>query len=92
MSSYKKMETQPIAKSTDNQTGIYREALTADQASPDARAHNTLKHAAEDAAIAEPLIASPRERRVIRHLVLNREPTKPAIGKVHSHITAQRPL
>lgn len=25
-------------------------------------------------------------------LAFNREPTKPAIGKVHSHITAQRPL
>src|ERR1700740_2558427 len=33
-----------------------------------------------------------RKRRVIRDLVLNREPTKPAIGKVHSHVTAQRPL
>src|SRR5215472_15890619 len=29
---------------------------------------------------------------MIRDLVFNREPTKPAIGKVHSHITAQRPL
>ena len=45
-----------------------------------------------DAAIAEPLIAGPRKRRVIWDLVLNREPAKPAIGKVHSHITAQRPL
>src|SRR5262249_29044529 len=27
-----------------------------------------------------------------RDLVFNREPTKPAIGKVHSYITAQRPL
>src|SRR5262245_8757257 len=32
------------------------------------------------------------KRRVIRDLVFNREPTKPAIGKVHSHSTAQRPL
>jgi hypothetical protein len=30
-----------------------------DQASPDARAHNTLENTAEDLAIAEPLIASP---------------------------------
>src|SRR5262249_6147892 len=29
---------------------------------------------------------------MIWDLVFNREPTKPAIGKVHSHITAQRPL
>src|SRR5512147_3335219 len=39
-----------------------------------------------------PFIAGPRKRRVIRDLVLQREPTKPAIGKVHSHITAKRPL
>src|SRR5690242_15977669 len=46
----------------NNQTGIHRKALAADQASSDARAHNTLEHAAEDAAVAEPLIASPRKR------------------------------
>src|SRR5512142_436315 len=58
-----------------NQTGIHRKALAADQTSLNARAHNTLEHAAENAAVAEPFIAGPRKRRVIRHLVLNREPT-----------------
>src|SRR5262245_11343653 len=76
----------------NNQTGIHREALSADQTSPDARPHNTLEHASENVAVAEPFIAGPRKRRVIRDLVLNREPTKPAIGEVHSHITAQRSL
>ena len=75
----------------NNQIGIHREALAADQASPDARAHSTLKQAAKDAAFTEPLIASPRKRRVIRDLVFNRGATKPPIGKVHSHNTAQRP-
>jgi hypothetical protein len=43
----------------NNQTGIYREALTADQASLDARAYHTLEYAAENAAIAEPFITGP---------------------------------
>jgi hypothetical protein len=34
----------------------------------------------------------PAKTPVIRDLTFNREPAKPAIGKVHSHITAQRPL
>jgi hypothetical protein len=38
----------------NNQTGIHRKTFAADQASPDACLHNALKHAAEDAAIAEP--------------------------------------
>ena len=29
---------------------------------------------------------------MIRNLVLDREPAKPAISKVHLHLTAQRPL
>ena len=70
----------------DNQAGIHRKAFAADQASPDAGAHNSLKHVAEDATIVEPLIADPRKRRVIQDLVFNREPTKPSIGKVHLYI------
>jgi hypothetical protein len=42
-----------------NQTGIHRKAFAADKASPDARTHNTLKHAAEDVAVTEPLVAGP---------------------------------
>jgi hypothetical protein len=34
--------------------------LVADQAGTDAGAHNTLEYAAENAAVAEPLIAGPR--------------------------------
>src|SRR5262249_26002691 len=60
---------------------------------PDARPHNTLEHAPENVAVAEPFIAGPRKRRVIRDLVLNREPTKPAIGEVSRahHGTALAP-
>jgi hypothetical protein len=60
-----------IAGVRNNQTGIYREAFAADQASPDARAYYTLEHAAEDVAVMEPLIAGPRKCRVIRDLVFN---------------------
>ena len=37
---------------------------------------------------AEPLVVGPRERRMIRDLVLNRQTAKPAIGQVHLHVTA----
>jgi hypothetical protein len=46
-------------------------------------AHDTFEHAPEDGAIAEGLVARTREHRMIRDLVLDREPTKPAIRKVH---------
>ena len=68
------------------------EPLAANQASRDASAHYALKHAPEDAAVSEALIARMRECRMIRDPVLNREPAKPAIGQVHGHLTAERPL
>src|ERR1700746_3026197 len=74
------------------QSDWHRKAFAADQTSPDACAHNTLEYAAENAAVAEPFIAGSRKRRVIRDLVLNREPTKPEIGKVHAHISTYRPM
>jgi hypothetical protein len=37
-------------------------------------------------------MADARECRVIRNFVLNREPAKPAIGKVHLHLATQSSL
>ena len=75
-----------------NQAGIHRKTFAADQAGRNARANDTLEHAPKDGAVAKPLIARTRERRMIWDLVLDREPAKPAIGKVHLHLTTQRPL
>src|SRR5262249_13473738 len=51
-----------------------------------------LEHTPEDVTVAEPLVARTRERRMIRDLVFDRKPTKPTIGEVYLHLTAQRPL
>jgi hypothetical protein len=75
-----------------DQAGIDREPFAADQPCRDAGLNHVLEDAAENVTVAEPLIARPRERRMIRDLVFDREPAEPAIGHVHLHITAQRPL
>jgi hypothetical protein len=43
--------------------------FAANQARRNARLHNTLEHPPEDSTLAEPLVASAREHRVIRNLV-----------------------
>ena len=57
--------------------GIDREPLALDQAGIHAGAHHSLKYLAQDVAVAEATMAIDRERRVIRHLVVEIEPTKP---------------
>jgi hypothetical protein len=57
-----------------NQAGIHCKALSANQSSRNARPNNTLEDASEDAAIVEAIIARTRERRMVRYLVLNRQP------------------
>src|SRR5213078_2714194 len=57
-----------------------------------ARLHNMLEETAENVAVAKPLIACTRERRVVRDLVFDGKLTKPAISEVYLHIAAQRSL
>src|SRR5262249_49407440 len=75
-----------------NEARIYRKALTADQAGRNTGFNDALENPAEHVALTEPLMTDTRECRVIWYLVLNREPTKPAIGKVHLNLTTQRPF
>src|SRR5262245_9255970 len=75
-----------------DQAGIDRKPFAADKPCRDARLHHTLKDTAENLTVAKPLIASTRERGMIRDLVFDREPAEPAIGEVHLHVTAQRSL
>ena len=46
----------------------------------------------ENVAVAEALIARPREGRVIRDPVLDAQAAEPAVGQVHLHLAADRPL
>ncbi len=75
-----------------DQAGIDREALAADEACRDARLHHPFEHAPEDVAIAEALVASARECRVIRDLVLDAQAAEPPVRHVHLHLAAQQPL
>ena len=75
-----------------NQAGIDCEAVAADQACRQARLDDTLEHMAEEIAIAEPLVAGTRERRMVGDLGLDAQTAEPAIGQVHLHLAAQRPF
>jgi hypothetical protein len=73
-------------------TGVDRKSLALDQAGIHARTHHSLEYLAEDVAVTEATMAIDRERRVIRHLVVEIEAAKPAIGKVKFKFFAQPPL
>jgi hypothetical protein len=74
-----------------NQTGIHCKALSANQTG---RVHEptTRSKTLRKMPLVEPIIARTRERRMVRYLILDLQPAKLAIGKVHSHIPAQRTL
>jgi hypothetical protein len=55
----------------DDQTGIDREAFAADQLRGNARLHHALEHVSENIAVAEALIASARECRMVRDRILD---------------------
>ncbi len=69
--------------------GIDREPLAADQTDVHATPHDALEHMAQHIAVAKPTVTVVRERRVIRHPVLEPETAEPAIGQVHLDLLAQ---
>jgi hypothetical protein len=75
-----------------NNAGINGEAFTPDQAGIHAGPHHSLEHLAQDVAVTEAAMAIDRERRVIGHLVVEIEATKPAVRKVKVDLLAQPPL
>src|SRR5664280_532057 len=75
-----------------DQARIHGKPFAANEAGCDTSLDHTLEYLTKDAAVAEALIASTRERRMIRDLVLDAELAKPAIGKVHLYLTTQQPL
>src|SRR5664279_2846178 len=75
-----------------DQARIHGKPFAANEAGCDTSLDHTLEYLTKDAAVAEALIASTRERRMIRDFVLDAELAKPAIGKVHLYLTTQQPL
>src|SRR5690242_10870521 len=66
-----------------NDACIYGEAFALHQASIHAGSDDGLEHMPQDVAIAEAAVAIDRERRVIRHLVIEVQTTEPSISEVH---------
>jgi len=75
-----------------DQAGADRKAFAADEVSFDASSNDAFEDAAEDIMLAEALVASARECRVIGNPVLDAEAAKPAVSEVHLHLAAQRAL
>jgi len=75
-----------------DQAGIDGESLAADQTGLDARSHDALKHATEDLALTEALIAGARERRVVRYGIFQTQLAKPPIGQINLNLSADLPF
>ena len=75
-----------------DQAGIDGESLAADQTSLDARPHHALKHATEDLALTEALIAGAGERRVVRYGIFQAQLAKPPIGQINLNLAANLAL
>src|SRR5215831_18132083 len=72
--------------------GIDRKALAFDEARVHACPHNGLEHMPKGITLAKAAMPIDRERRMVRHLVVEIEATEPAIGKVKLHFLAQPAL
>jgi len=64
-----------------NQADINCKAFTTNQTGRDARLDDPLEHPAKNISIAETLVAGARERRMIRHSILDAQLAEPAIGE-----------
>src|ERR1051326_159698 len=74
------------------QAGLDGKALTTNQTLVDAALQHRLEQSPQQIAFAETAMAILRERRMIGHLAVEPEPTKPALGQVEVHLLAQPPL
>jgi len=74
------------------QAGVHRKSLAADKPFLNTAAHHRLKDMPERIAVAKAAMAVLREGGVIRHMAVQTEPTKPAIGQIEMHLFAQPPL
>src|SRR5262245_39578156 len=72
--------------------GVNCKALALHQTRIHACPHNRLEHMAEGIAFPKAAVPIDRERRVIRHLVVEIEAAEPAIGKVKLNLLAQPAL
>jgi hypothetical protein len=73
-------------------SGIDGESLAADQTDLNARSNHALKHATEDLALTEALIAGAGERRVVWYGIFQAQLAKPPIGQINLNLAADLPL
>jgi hypothetical protein len=74
-----------------HRAGIDGEAFATAQSGQAALQH-LLEHESQRVVIAESAVPVPRERRMVRHRVLQAQPTETVVGQVQMHLFAQPTL
>src|SRR5215470_6903553 len=64
--------------------------FAADKAGGNTHLDHMLEDAAENIAVAEPLVAGARKGTMVWKLVFNAQSAQPTIGKIHLHLAAER--
>src|SRR6476620_10979499 len=75
-----------------NQAGIDRKGSPVDQPLGDAAPDHGLEQPSQQIAVTEAPMPILGERRVVRHLAIEPEPTEPAVGEVQVNLLAQPPF
>jgi hypothetical protein len=75
-----------------DQAGVHRKSFAADKSFLDTAADYCLKDMPEHITVSKAPMPVLREGGVIRHMAVQTEPAKPAIGQVEMHLFAQPPL
>src|SRR5258706_5182018 len=66
--------------------------LATDQPDRNTCLNDTLKDPAENVVVTEPLIAGPRERRMVRNLVFDAQAAKPAVRQIDLDLATEQSL
>src|SRR6476619_4933990 len=75
-----------------SQARIDRKLLTTDQSRRNTCLNHTLKDPAKNVVVTEPLIAGPRERRMVRNLVFDAQAAKPAVRQIDPDLATEQTL
>src|SRR6202040_4150261 len=75
-----------------NHTGVDSKAFAIDQSFPHTPLNHTLKHLPKRFALTEAAMPVLRERRMVRHRILEAQATEPAIRQIEVDLFAQSPL
>jgi hypothetical protein len=72
--------------------GVHRKTFAFDQTRGHAAAHDFIEQPSEGRAGSEAAVAILGEGRMLRHSIVQVQPTKPAIGKVQVYLLAKPPF